>query len=118
MAVATILTKHMAGTRVIVALDLTNNGAFRLPLFCIGRRLPTLVVCVASCIVRTNLRSVQSCCERPVLADVDQCTAMKFECTLTVVTCSPIIAMYMHDVSSLARGTTHNKKLFAGLRNQ
>ena len=39
-------------------LVLNHNGAFRLPSFCIGRRLPTLVFCVASHIVRTNIRKM------------------------------------------------------------
>ena len=62
--------------------------------------LPTLVFCVASCIVRTNICNAQSCCERRVLADID--TAMKSECTLTVgtslVTCSNIFFFFFTSI--------------------
>ena len=62
-----------------------NYGVFRLSLFCISQRLPTLVFCVASCVVGTNIRNAQSCCERLASADIDRCTAMKSECTIRVL---------------------------------
>ena len=39
-----------------------------------------LVFCVATRIMHTNIRNAQSC-ERLASADIDRCTAMKFECT-------------------------------------
>ena len=60
------------------------NGAFRLPSFCIGRRLSTLVFCGTTRVMRTNIHNAQSCCERLASADVDRCTAMKSECTIMV----------------------------------
>ena len=61
-----------------------HYGAFRLPSFCIGRRLSTLVFCGTTRIMRTNIHNAQSCCERLASADVDRCTAMKSECTIMV----------------------------------
>ena len=59
-------------------------GAFRLSSFCIGRRLPMLVFCLPIRFVRTNIHNTQSWRDRLALADVDRCTAMKSECTITV----------------------------------
>ena len=57
-------------------------GAFRLLSFCIGRRLPTLVFCVATHVMRKYIRNTQSCCVKLASADVDGCTAMKSKCTI------------------------------------
>ena len=59
-----------------------HYGVFRLLSFCIGQRLPTLVFCVATHVMRKYIRNAQSCCERLASADVDRCTAMKSECTI------------------------------------
>ena len=61
-----------------------HYGVFRLPSFCIGRLLSTLVFCVTTRVMRTNIHNAQSCCERLASADVDRCTAMKSECTIMV----------------------------------
>ena len=61
-----------------------HYGAFRLPSFCIGRRLSTLVFCGTTRVMRTNIHNAQTCCERQASADVDRCTAMKSECTIMV----------------------------------
>ena len=71
-------------------LDLTvqqievRYGAFRLPSFCIGRCLSTLVFCGTTPVMRTNIRNAQSCCERLASADIDRCTSMKSEFTNTL----------------------------------
>ena len=59
-------------------------GAFRLLSLCIGRHLPTVVFCVATHVTRTNIRNAQSCCERLASADIDRCSAMKSEWTITI----------------------------------
>ena len=61
-----------------------HYGAFRLPSFCIGRRLSTLVFCGTTRVMCTNIRNAQSCCERLALADVDRCTLVKSEFTIMV----------------------------------
>ena len=64
--------------------EVWNNGAFRLPSFCIGRRLSTLVFCGTTRVMRKNIRNTQSCCERLASADVDRCTSVKSEFTIMV----------------------------------
>ena len=60
-----------------------HYGAFRLPSFCNGRRLSTLVFCGTTRVMRTNIHNAH-CCERLASADVDRCTVMKSECTIMV----------------------------------
>ena len=61
-----------------------NNGTFRLPSFCIGRRLLTLVFCGTTRVMRTNICNAQSFCEQLASADVDRCTSVKSEFTIMV----------------------------------
>ena len=84
----TTLTGTLIGWQVVFLsrLNLVQEetyGAFRLSSFCIGRRLSTLVFCGTTRVMRTNIHKVQSCCERLASADVDRCTAMKSECTIS-----------------------------------
>ena len=60
-----------------------SNGAVKLLSFCIGRRLLMLVFCVSIYVMHTNIRNAQSCYKRLALADVDWCTAMKYEHTIS-----------------------------------
>ena len=60
-----------------------SNGAVKLLLFCIGRRLLMLVFCVSIYVMHTNISKAQSCYKRLALADVDWCTAMKSERTIS-----------------------------------
>ena len=41
------------------------------------------IFCVATRVMRTYIHNAQSCCERLALADVDRCTAMKSERTIS-----------------------------------
>ena len=61
-----------------------HYGAIRLPSFCIGRRLSTLVFCGTTRVMRTNIRNVQSCSEWLASADVDRCTSVKSEFIIMV----------------------------------
>ena len=63
-----------------------HYGAFRLPSFCIGRRLSTLVSCGTTRVMRTNIHNAQSCCEWLASADVNRCTSMKSEFTIIYIT--------------------------------
>lgn len=69
-------------TPLVMLKPIVSYGAFRLPSFCIGQRLSTLVFCMATHITRTNTRTTQICCETLALAGVDRCTAMKSEYTI------------------------------------
>ena len=75
---STIASKFLQQTNSILRYKLT------LQIFGNGWRLSTLVFCVVTYIMHTNIHNAQSWCERLASADVDQCTAMKSECTITV----------------------------------